>query len=179
MPFLGKKLRLQKAVRFLSISVAALLLAVGIYFQVQLMRVNRQRGALRDWLEPSYLAVMLNKKVLPNSMTNALRDVQSELRRITRGRTGGGTDQTSVPAMLTQVFRAFNACAEETDLDAKSVTISNNVIINGETSSRSNTRAVVDALEEAGLEAGPIGVSPGPDGEVVFSVTLGPKRTMQ
>ena len=51
MPYLGKKRRLQNAVRFLSISVTILLLAVGVYFHSQLIRVNKQRESLRDKLE--------------------------------------------------------------------------------------------------------------------------------
>ena len=47
MPFLGKKMRLQKAVRFLSISLTILLLAVGVFFHSQLLRENRHREALR------------------------------------------------------------------------------------------------------------------------------------
>ncbi len=178
MPYLGKKLRVQKAVRFLSISVAILLMAVGIHFQAQLMRVNRQRQALRDKLEPDYLAVMLNKRKLPPTMSEALRDVQGELRRVTRGKAGEWTDQTSVPARLAQVLEAFNKCARQADLNVKTVRISNSTNITGDTSSRSKLQAVLDALEAVGLTVGPTGVSPDDNG-VTFTITIEPPKTVQ
>lgn len=179
MPYLGKTLRVQKAVRFLSISLAILFLAVGVYFQAQLFRVNRQRAALRDKLEPDYLAVMLNKKKLPAGMKEAVRDVEGELRRVKRGMGGEWTDQTSVGAKLTQVLQALNACAKQTDLNVNSITIGNSIIVNGDTSGRSQQRAVVDALDQAGLKAaGPAGVQV-KNGRVVFTVSVEPKKTVQ
>jgi hypothetical protein len=47
MPYLGRKMRVQKAVRFLSISLTILLLAVGVFFHAQLLVVQRDRAALR------------------------------------------------------------------------------------------------------------------------------------
>ena len=67
MPYLGKKRRQQNAVRLLSISVTILLLAVGVYFHSQLIRVNKQRESLRDKLEVDYLAVMPGEKKLPDA----------------------------------------------------------------------------------------------------------------
>lgn len=174
MPYLGKKMRVQKAVRFLSISVAILLLAVGIYFHSQLMRVNRQREALREKLEPDYLAVMLNKRKLPPKMADAAKDVEGELRRVKRGRAGEWTE-ASVPARLAQVLQALNSCARQTGLNIKSITISNNIIINGDTSNRPNLVTVFDAFEKAGLPVGPSGASD-KDGRCTFTVTLEPRR---
>ncbi len=178
MPYLGKKMRVQKAVRFLSICVTILLLAVGIYFQAHLMRVNRQRAALKEKLEPDYLAVMLNKRRLPLTMADAVKDVQGELRRVTRGKSGEWTDQASVPAKLAQVLRALNTCAKQTDLNVKSITISSNIVVNGDTKDRSSHRAVLDALEKAGLKAGPGGTTP-EKGRIVFTQTFEPERTAQ
>jgi hypothetical protein len=178
MPFLGKKMRVQKAVRFLSVCLAILLLSVGIYFQAKLIRVNRQRAAIRDKLESDYLAVMLNKRKLPSTMKDAAKDVEGELRRVMRGKSGEWTDQASVPAKLEQVFRAVNSCARQTDLNLRSVSISSTIIMNGDTSSRSNQRAVLDALEKVGLKRLSEGISD-KEGRVVFTATLEPQKTAQ
>ena len=123
MPYLGKKARLQHAVRFLSISMSIFLLAVGIYAQMHLLRINRHRQALKDKLEPDYLAVMLNKRQQPSAMSQAVKDVESELRRVSRGKSGEWSDQTSVPARLAQIIKAIHSCAKETDLQVKSISI--------------------------------------------------------
>lgn len=175
MPFLGRKLRVQKAVRFLSISLAILFLAVGIHFQAHLMRVNRGRTALRAKLEPDYLAVMLNKSRLPARMDEALRDVAGELRRVRHGRSGEWTDQASTPARLAQVLTALNACAKQTNVNIRSITIGSSIVIRGDTDTRSSYRAVLDAFEEVGLSED--GGSSTDDGRIVFSATLRPKRT--
>lgn len=179
MPFLGKKLRVQKAVRFLSISLAILFLAVGIYFQAHLMRVNRGRVALRARLEPDYLAVMLNKRELPEKMDRALRDVEGELRRVRQGRSGEWTDQASTPARLAQVLMALNACATQTDVNIRTITIGSNIVISGDTNTRSSHIAVLDALEEVGLSRDSSGVTPQDDGRIVFTATLKPRRITQ
>ncbi|MBN1360773.1 MAG: hypothetical protein JW993_09285 [Sedimentisphaerales bacterium] len=178
MPFLGKKLRVQRAVRFLSISLAMLFLAVGIYFQAQLFRVNRERAAWRDKLEQDYLAVMLNKKRLPARMSDAVRDVEGELRRVRAGKTGEWSEETSVANKMTQVLQALNTCAAQADLRIKSITIRNEIIFNGDTSSGSRTEAVFAALEAAGFSLEQLGVSE-KDGRHLFTATLKPQKTAQ
>jgi hypothetical protein len=178
MPYLGKKMRVQKAVRFLSISVAILLLAVGVYFQTQLMRVNRQRAALKAKLEPDYLAVMLNKSRLPATMAEVVRDVQGELRRVTRGKSGEWTDQTSPPAKLEHILKALNGCARQADLNVRSITIGKAIIINADTADRSSHRTVLDALEKTGLGT-PSGGASEKDGRLIFTATLDPSKAVQ
>lgn len=151
MPFLGKRLRLQKAVRFLSLSLTILLLAVGVFFHLQLLRENQHREALRVKLEPDYLAVMRGRESIPTAMTTAVDELGRALRTLRAEKTGVG-DQESVSARLTLVLHALNSCAKQTDLDIDSITISgNSIIVRGTTSSRRNTLRVADAMREGGL----------------------------
>ncbi|MEJ2702359.1 MAG: hypothetical protein P8Z79_07945 [Sedimentisphaerales bacterium] len=58
-PFLGKRLRLQKSLKFAAISVTVLLIAVGLYFQTQLFSVNQVRDKLRTKFARNYADVAL------------------------------------------------------------------------------------------------------------------------
>ena len=153
MPYLGKKRRLQNAVRLLSISVTVLLLAVGVYFHSQMIRVNKQRESLRDKLEADYLPVMPGKKKLPTPMKDAINDLERTLRTLRAEKQGIGANQESVSARLTLVLQGLNGCARQTDLNISAITItSTSIIITGDTSSRQNTVDVMgEAMKKVGL----------------------------
>ena len=152
MPYLGKKVRLQKAVRFLSICLTILFLAGGVYAHTQLMGVRRCQTALRGQLEPDYLAVMPGANELPSRM-GAVAD---RLERVLRGleaEKGGRVDPKSISAKLTLVLRALSTCAAQTDLQIDVITLTaENVQVNGDTSSRRNTLKVFDSMKKAGLD---------------------------
>lgn len=174
MPYLGQKRRLEKALRFEGICLAVLFLALGIYAQAHLMRVNRDRAAIRDKFEPDYLAVMPHKKELPDTMRGAVQSLQSAKRQIEKGR-GAGGDKDTIPAKLTAVFQGLNACAARTDLNIDTITLTNqNILINGDTSSRANTLKVFDAMGDVGLTV----VKPGfteKGQRDAFDITVEPK----
>jgi hypothetical protein len=155
MPFLGKKMRIQKAVRSLSIALTILFLALGVFTQTKLLKVNQDTQRLFDWFEPRYVAVMVDGNRLPKTMGEAVRNLESTLRRIRREKSGEYTGQESVPAKLSQVLNALIDCTAATDLRIDSITItSSGILINGNTSSRSNTDKVFAAVEAAKLEIG-------------------------
>ena len=152
MPFQGKKVRLQKALKFASISVTVLMLALGLYFQVQLLQKNTPRSRLRDKFEKQYSAVMLGKK--PPAKSSPVRKLEGELRRIQNVKGGRLSDggEESILAKLTMLFEAFNKCAPQVDLKIDKITIiSRNINITGDTSSRKNTQRLYKALEESKL----------------------------
>jgi len=176
MPYLGKKLRLQKSVRFLSIALTVLLLACGVYAQAQLMLKSRQRAALREKLEPVYLMVMLGEEKLPDTMRGATQRLASALRIIIAHKSGVGADQGTISAKLKLVIEALNACAAQTDLHIDTVTLSAaNIVISGDTSGRPSTLRVFDAMEKAGLARKKEGyVEKG--GRDTFTITVEPKK---
>ncbi|MCX5646860.1 MAG: hypothetical protein NTZ17_19605 [Phycisphaerae bacterium] len=158
MPYLGKKRRQQNAVRLLSISVTMLLLAVGVCFHSQLIRVSKQRENLRDKLEVDYLAVMPG--AMPTPMKKASDDLEKALRHLRAEKTGAGANQGSVSAMLTLVLQSLNACARQTDLNVGSITItSTNIVIVADTSSRQNTQGAIKTMREMMKKAGITGGS--------------------
>jgi hypothetical protein len=139
MPHQGKKLRLQKALKLAAISVTVLAIAVGVYFQSQLLKTNKDRSERRKRLEADYSVVMGKK---PPS--NPVKKLETELRRIKK--VSGPSDVVS--ARLILVLEAFNKYAEQkTDLNIDSVTIASKISIVGDTSSPGNTLIFFKAIK--------------------------------
>jgi hypothetical protein len=153
MPYLGRKRRVEKAVRFLSIAVTILLLTVGVYVHSQLLRVNRQREALREKFEPDYRAVMVSEKRLPGTMKEAVDKLQKTLRNVRDSKLGTGANQASISAKLTLILQTLNSCAAQTGLNVDSLTVSSTTMqITGDTNSRQNTVSVMrEAFKKMGL----------------------------
>ncbi len=153
-PFAGRKMRLQKALKFLSISVTVLLLAVGTYLQLQVLEKSRYRSRLRSKFTEDYLAVMLVKKRLPAKTKDVVKNLSAEYRRIESEKKGllDLTGKKAVSAKLQLLLEAFNQCAAQTALEINSVSITTKSInIAGSTSSRPNTLKLRNALKQANL----------------------------
>jgi len=175
MPFQGTKVRRRRALKFLSIALALLLLAVGVYFHTQLLEVKRYQSALRGKFEPDYLAVMPGEKKLPETMKKAVNDLERALRQLRAETTGVGAGD-SISSKLVRVLQAVNSCAAQTDLKIDSVTITaRSILVNADTSSRRNTLSVFDAMKKAGLEVQDHRLS-SEGGRDNFSLTLEPKK---
>jgi hypothetical protein len=179
MPYQGKKLRIQKALKFLSISVTVLLVALGLYFQAQSLKINRYRASLADKFKPQYLAVMPGGKKLPDKFSEAVRKLGSELRRIRDVRSGlvSIKGEESVASKLTSVLEAFNKCAAQTDLNIDSVSITTKSIsITGDTSNVTSTQKLREALIEKKLGNLQERISPTKSGRNSFSITIVPEK---
>jgi hypothetical protein len=175
-PYQGKKVRLQKAVKFSSISVTILALAAGMWFQMQLWQENRYRSQLHKKLEKDYSAVTFGKK--PPAKTDPVKKLEGELRRIESVKKGllSVTGEQSISAKLTLVLDAFNKCAEQTGLNVDSISITTKTIsIAGDTSSRQNTLKLFDAIKGSGLEILQQDLS-AKGGRDNFSITIDPKK---
>jgi hypothetical protein len=174
MPYLGRKRRVQNAVRLLSLAMTILLLAVGVFFHSQLIRVNKQRETLRDKLELDYLVAMPGETKLPMPMSQGVAKLRSTLRRLQNEKTGV-MEQGSIAAKLTLVLQGINGCARQTDLNIRSIAIADKYItVIGDTSSRENTvNGLRAAMEKAGLTIDRQGGNT-EAGRDTFSITLKP-----
>jgi len=176
MPYQGKKLHLQKTLKYLSVSVTLLLLAVGLYGQAELFKQNKYRSQLRRNLEREYAAVMLGKK--PPARINVTEKLASEVKRIRDVKSGqlSITGEESTVSKLALVLEAFNKCATETYLNIDVLTISlRNATISGDTSSRANTLKFFEAIRQSKLDI--IEHSYGLKGaRDTFTVTVKPQR---
>ncbi len=148
MPYQGKKVRFQKTVKILTLSVAALCIAVGLYFQVQLMQKNKYRNQLQKKIEKQYAAVMLGQKMPPK--TNFVNKLKSEKKRIENAKSGqlSATGEETISAKMTALFESFNQCAAQTDLNIDSISITTKAVnIAGDTSSMENTLKLFSAIK--------------------------------
>jgi hypothetical protein len=176
MPYQGRKVRLQKAIKFSSISAAVLMLAAGGYFQLQLWKENKYRNQLFKKLETQYAAVMFGKK--PLSKSDVVKKLEGELRRIENVKKGllSITGEESISAKLTLVLEAFNKCAAQTNLNIDSISITNKTIsIAGDTSSNANTLKLFEAIKNSGLEIVQQNLS-AKGNRANFSITVVPKK---
>ena len=155
-PYQGKKLRLQKTIKFLSISFVLLMVALGIYFQKAYFDANKPRQMKRSEFEQNFLAVMPGTSKTPASMKAAVKELSVELTRLKSSRQPGridGGQQTTVPDKLTMLLQAFNKCAKPTNLEIDSISVTGRTIrVIGSTSSYQNTMQLRQAIQQAGLE---------------------------
>lgn len=175
MPFQGKKLRLEKTLKFASVSFAVLLLALGMYFQMPLLKINDYRSQLRTKFAKDYSAVMPGK-ALPAKFAIANRELGGELRRIQDVQSGrfGASGEESILSKLTLVLEAFTKCAYPTNLNIEKVSVTTrNIRIEGDTSSRSNTHKLFAAVrDKMEIEQFNYDLKGGRDS---FSITVVPK----
>jgi len=147
MPYQGKKLRLQKTIKFLSLSVAVLMIALGVYVTARLIQVNSTRRQLYKNLASQYEAVALGQK-MPKKINDALRKLGSISRGIERSVKPGQDDDT-VAARLTLLLQAFNECAKSTNLNIEKITVTDKTIsVTGDTSNLRNTNKFLDTLKK-------------------------------
>jgi hypothetical protein len=156
MPHQGKKVRMQKALKFMSVSASFLMVALGIYVTSQLWRAGKDRALLRKTFRPDYIAVMAGQKRLPAKSRDIIRRLDSERTRTRKivGKTpiGGGE---SVSAKLAMVLGAFNdkKCAAKAKLEIKEISITAKEIrIVGSTSSSKGTGLLRDTMAKNGLK---------------------------
>lgn len=173
MPYLGAKVRMDRALKFLSIAMTILMLSIGVLFQAQWMQVKKARADIRAKFEPDYVAVMVGKK-FPTAITKAVNDVRKERANLMADKGIKGASQESISAKLTLVLRALNSCAAQTGLAVDTMSITTNAIrINGNTSSRRGTISVFDALKKFGLNVDDNRVAPESKGDRdSFDVTV-------
>ena len=148
MPYQGKKVRLQKALKFASISVTVFVLAVGLYFQLRLLQKNKYCRRVHERLEKQYASVMFGRK--PVAKLDPVNKLRGELRRIRDVKSGqfSVTGEESIAAKLTLVLEAFNKCAAQTDLKIDKIYITaKNIRLEGDTSSRKNTLKLFEAIK--------------------------------
>jgi len=153
MPYQGTKQRMNRALKFLSIAVTILILAVGVYFQAQWMQAKADLDAVRRRFEPDYSAVMMAKK-FPSTVREAVTKLEKELNRLMAEKGIKGAPQESISAKLALVIQALNSCASQTGLAIDTITITTKTIhITGSTASRSSTvGGVFEAMETFGLK---------------------------
>ena len=179
MPYQGKKRRLERALKFASISFTVLLLALGLYFQTRFLGVNNDRNSLRDKFSADYLTALPGKKKFPDKFTKATTDLGGELRRLENVKAGLSSAQgeESLSLKLTQVLGALNKYASQTDLNIDSVSITTKSIsVEGDTKNASSMQKFRAALKQSNMGDLTERITPTKTGRQDFTITIVPKR---
>jgi hypothetical protein len=180
MPYQGRKLRLQKTLRFFSAAAIILMLALGILGLMQALQLNKYRAGLRGKFAGEYAAVMLGQAA-PDKSKEAVRRLGTALRRIKDAQKGSLslTGEEVVAGKLALVLQAFNKCAAATKLNIESIAITDkSITISGETSGPDSTLKVFEALKQTGLNVLQQRIS-SEGGRSTFSVTVEPSSSRQ
>jgi len=176
MPYQGRKLRLQRTLKFFTVAAVILMFAAGLYGLMQALQFNKYRAQVRVKFAKEFSAVMFGEK-MPNKSKEAVRKIGTALRRIKEAQKGFSlTGEEAVAAKLALVLQAFNKCAAATGLNIESVSITDKVItINGDTPSPENTLKVFEALKQTGVNVLQQRISTD-GGRSTFGVTVEPKK---
>jgi hypothetical protein len=176
MPYLGKRRRLERTLKIISVSTCVMLVAVGLNLTLRLMQKNRPVKLLREKFSAAYSAALPDSK-MPSRLTKARDKLEDERNRIKRVRDGklSATGEQSIPARLTAVLHAFNEVASQTNLKIEKISVTaRNITITGDTSNRSNTLKLLAEIKKTmNVQRESLGTQAGRD---TFSITAVPKK---
>jgi hypothetical protein len=177
MPYQGRKMRLQKAMKLFAVAAVVLMFAVGLYGLMQALQFNKYRDALRGKFAKEYSSAMFGQSA-PARSKEAVTRINTALRRIKDAQKGGFslTGEEAVAGKLALVLQAFNKCAAAAGLNVDSISITDKAItISGDTSSRENTLKVFEAMRQTGLNVLQQRLS-AEGGRDTFNVTVEPQK---
>ncbi len=175
-PFLGKRLKLQKSLKFAAVSVTVLLVAVGLYFQIKLFSVDKTRDGLRAKFARDYSDVALERLRSTVSAREATRKLGGLLRRVEAEKMGLNPSHKSISSNLTLVLKAFNTCAAQTDLNIDSLTVTDELMtVQANVASRQDRQSLFEAVEKGGLSIEQQKYTSS-GGRESFNITLKPKK---
>ncbi|MHC4271515.1 MAG: hypothetical protein ACYST2_04300 [Planctomycetota bacterium] len=152
LPYQAKKQKLQKAIRFLSISFTILLFVTGVFLQTRWFQSNKPVKDLKNRFNSEYATVMGKE---PERRRDPVKLLESELNKVKREKSGqlGSMGAESLTARLARILLAFNKCAKQTKLNVDAINITTKTItIAGSTSNRRNTLKLRQSLETNGLK---------------------------
>lgn len=162
-PFLGKKIKTQKALKFSMVSIAMLLIAVGLYFHMNFYSVNRDIKKARTKFGKNY-AIVMDSKLSDKSTNSALKDLRYELTKVKGETPGVITAGTTISSKLTLVLKAFNDSTKQTGVNIQTIDISEkNIIITVDVPSKNNTIKFIEILKNTGLNVASSTVTTKPD----------------
>ncbi len=161
-----------------TILALVLVLALGVFLQLQLLQKNKPLKKLRDKFAKEYSVVMSGQK--PPTKEKPVTKLKRELNRIRAIKSGklSTTGEKSAAAKLTTLLKAFNKCAAQTNLHIDSVSITaRNISIVGDTAARNNknTLKVFEAIKKEGLDILKQSLE-SQSGRDEFSITVAPKK---
>ncbi len=176
MPYQGQRKMLQKSLRLISVSLAVILAAVGLYFQMKSFRIQTYIARLEEKLIADYQGCMYGQKPPANPpILTRLRNVVRQVRQRQEG--FGGGDDNSVPARLTFLLEALNKAPSSVDMQVQQISITERTVrLLGDTDGRRSTLLLLEEFKKhPKLEEESNQISPSPPRDK-FEIVLQTKK---
>ena len=178
MPFQGKKLLLQKTMKYLSVAASIFMVALGIYGFMLARQSSKYRADIREKFAKEYSAVMFGQTPEKKYKSKeAVAKLRTALGRVKDSQKSSMSlmGEDAVAGKLALVLQAFNKCASNTSLHIEYFNITDKSIsISGDTSSNENTLKVFEAFRQSGLNVLQQGITFNA-GQSTFTVTVEPR----
>ena len=147
-PYQGKKIILQRTLRAISVFVTISMIALGLYFQLKVMRINGYVGEY-DTKMRSDFAAAANYGKPPRSRSSIVRQLELIHRQIQNIKKGDFGDEGSVPAKLTYMLEAINKAPAKISLQVGSIDVTTKTMgLTGSTNRRASTLALFGSFKD-------------------------------
>jgi hypothetical protein len=147
-PYQGRRRIMQKTLRVISVALTILMIAIGIFFQMKVMKKNKAMDQLLEKSTRDYKAVMFGKA--PPRQEPIHSRLEREFNKLQRIKTGQSVgDEKSVTARLTFIFEAINNAPENIDININTISVTPKAMrIIGDTNGRKSTLALFKAIKD-------------------------------
>lgn len=148
-PYQGKRQNIERTLKLMSVLVTILLLAVGIYFQIEVIKKGRDVSRAEEKLKKEVTLIMPKRQAggTKELMANILK---REIVKLSEQKSGKlMLESGSVEAKLNFVLEAVNSMPANIDLNIETIEISQNSMrLIGDTDSSQSTLKLFDAIKE-------------------------------
>jgi hypothetical protein len=172
MPYQGRKMRFQNAMKWVCISATLLILAWGGRLQANWFQAKSECDALKDSLRDDYTRVMPGKKELPDNPVKELERAIRGIKNVQGGRLDLGGSQSTL-AKLTLVLKAINQTHVSTGLEIDRINIALATIsISGTTASTAGRLQFQNALKTQNIGEITMQFGSEKNGRAPFSISI-------
>jgi hypothetical protein len=176
-PHLGRSRLLEKTVKVICLSLTFLVVALGIYFQLRVIGVNRARGALYTQFGGDYRGAMNTQKV--PTLSTSVDKLSAELRGLKERNMGLLTaqGQETVTGLLTYMLEVINGLPASVDLQLDQIKVTpKNIVLTGSTNKPDSTLALFQKIGASQYLSYTSVNEAYRNGRDEFGVTILPKR---
>lgn len=144
-PYLGKKMIMQRTLRATSVFVTISMIALGLYFQLRVMRINGWVGDYDRKMRTAYVKAMYGKQ--PRGKVSILRLLQREKAKV-EGIQRGGVEG-SIPSKLRYMLEAINNSPKTIDLKVSTINVTSKAMtLKGDTRNHDQTESLFKSFKK-------------------------------
>ncbi|MFA6186430.1 MAG: hypothetical protein WC770_04350 [Phycisphaerae bacterium] len=136
MPYQGKRMILEKAVKTMSLCLLTVFIILGVFLNIQYHKANSVRNKLNDKFKTEYSIAMPGGKFVSREAVGKLKREINRIKDVKSGLLSAGGDD-SIEAKLTFLFEAINNVPKNVDVEIDKIAVTTKTMnITGSTSTR-------------------------------------------